>query len=260
MDYSDDAGKPKGRAIVLYSGGLDSTVLLHWAKDKYEKVLALCFDYGQNNGKQEFESVRVLTSFFGVEHRITSIVQLQSFLASGYTTGMEVKASNSYVPNRNILFVTLAHAFAQLNDYDTILLGLVKGTQIPVKTGVKGVTFEDKVNSFSELAEAGMFTAEPAPDAKDNFSFYTNEYFNDFGGWNDRGAINIIAPFSKLTKQDLYRLAEQRGILQDVIAHTSSCFNSGTKTHLWGFGCGECYTCLERAWAWKMFKEAKEKL
>ena len=243
-------------AIVLASGGLDSSLLLFYAKQNYDKVLALTFLYGQNNWKQEVDATVSLCREWDIEHRIVDIGVLADAMKSDYTEGKEItiKEASTYVPNRNILFVTIAHGYAQSNGYDNVLIGLVTPFNVIATKMTSGKTMKERLDKLDELTESGMMDIVPAPDATEIFMGLTQEYFDECSN----GSVAINAPFFYNDKQWLYEQAEKWGILELILKHSHSCFNGGRERFDWGTGCSKCLTCRERELAYKSYLKAKK--
>ncbi len=118
-------------AIVLFSGGQDSTTCLFWAKREFRNVLALCFTYGQRH-LQEVENARRLAKMADVEfvHLDTSVI---SQLAPNSLTDKDLSMDkekpeksypNTFVPGRNLLFLTFAATIAYARDIRHIVTGV----------------------------------------------------------------------------------------------------------------------------------------
>jgi 7-cyano-7-deazaguanine synthase len=115
-------------AILLLSGGQDSTTCLYWAKERFETVYALTFDYGQRH-RIEIEAAERIARLASVkEHKTLQVPELSQLGGSSLTTeimmdehGGRGDLPNSFVPGRNILFLTLAAAWAyQLECHDLV--------------------------------------------------------------------------------------------------------------------------------------------
>ena len=116
------------RAIVLLSGGLDSTTCLAWAQARYE-CIALSFMYGQRS-TTELDAARTLTTQAGVEHRVINI-DLGSLGGSALTdTSIEIPEEEqagipiTYVPARNTIFLSYALAAAEVYGAEAIVIGI----------------------------------------------------------------------------------------------------------------------------------------
>ena len=112
--------KNKKQAVVIFSGGQDSTTCLFWAKARYEEVIAISFDYGQKH-KKELECAKAIAQEYGVEHHIFDMSLLNQ-LAPNSLTRSDIKVDtdapesgtpNSFVDGRNMGFLTYAAIFAK---------------------------------------------------------------------------------------------------------------------------------------------------
>jgi 7-cyano-7-deazaguanine synthase len=108
------------KAVVIFSGGQDSTTCLGWAKNRYAEVVALSFFYGQKHAV-ELRQGEIIAEKLGVERHVIQADFFGSLVDSALTHNGDVNAPHgrlshlpaSYVPNRNGFFLLLAHAFAQ---------------------------------------------------------------------------------------------------------------------------------------------------
>mgnify|MGYP003332345875 CR=1 FL=1 len=105
-------------ALVIFSGGQDSTTCLFWALNRYKKVAAITFNYGQKHAV-ELQQAEKICKNANVSLTVVDISFLNTLVESALVSNGDVNATNnkglpaSFVPNRNQLFITLAHAFAQ---------------------------------------------------------------------------------------------------------------------------------------------------
>ena len=115
------------KAVVVFSGGQDSTTCLFWAKQKYEEVIALSFDYGQKHVK-ELECAKKICKKHGIEHHILDMALLNQLAPNSLTRAdievdheaPEEGTPNSFVDGRNMLFLTFAAVFAKQRDIQRI--------------------------------------------------------------------------------------------------------------------------------------------
>jgi 7-cyano-7-deazaguanine synthase len=212
------------RAVVLLSGGLDSSVAIHLAKSEGFEVYALSFDYGQKHNK-ELECAKATAKKVGaVRHNIVTL-QLNLWGGSSLTDSeMEVEDGDvtrtdipqTYVPARNMVFLSVAASFAEAIGARDIFIGV---SQVDYSGYVDCreefvVAMENAINKGTVMgAELGQ-------------------------------KISIHAPFIYKTKADEIRLGEQLGVDWSL---TWSCYRGGEKP------CGTCDSCLLRA---KAFSEA----
>ena len=122
------------KAVVLLSGGLDSTTVVRIAQSEGFRVNALSFDYGQNHAR-ELEAAAIVAKAYGVERHVVAKVDLRTFGGSALTSSEPVPKGRSaeemesgipitYVPARNTVFLALALAFAETLDASDIFIGV----------------------------------------------------------------------------------------------------------------------------------------
>jgi 7-cyano-7-deazaguanine synthase len=205
------------KAVVVFSGGQDSTTCLIQAQAQYDEVHCITFDYGQRH-IQEIEVAQAIAKTRGVTaHKVMDVSLLNELAISSLTrdsipVSHELQANglpNSFVPGRNILFLTLAGIYAY---------------QIGAEAVITGVCETD----FSGY-----------PDCRDNFVKSLNE---SLVLGMDR-PLRIETPLMWLNKAETWALADQNGALDFVRHQTLTCYNG-----LIGDGCGDCPSCdLRRA-------------
>ncbi|EJL6557862.1 TPA: 7-cyano-7-deazaguanine synthase QueC [Vibrio cholerae] len=200
------------KAVVVFSGGQDSTTCLVQALKEFDEVHAITFDYGQRH-KLEIEVAQQLAKQLGVTaHKVMDVSLLNELAISSLTrddipVSHELQANglpNSFVPGRNILFLTLAGIYAY---------------QIGATTVITGVCETD----FSGY-----------PDCRDEFVQAMNQALA-------KGMdlpLMIRTPLMWLNKAETWALADQLGVLDLVRHQTLTCYNG-----LIGDGCGECPAC-----------------
>ncbi|MDA5313916.1 7-cyano-7-deazaguanine synthase QueC [Vibrio cholerae] len=200
------------KAVVVFSGGQDSTTCLVQALKEFDEVHAITFDYGQRH-KLEIEVAQQLAKQLGVTaHKVMDVSLLNELAISSLTrddipVSHELQANglpNSFVPGRNIMFLTLAGIYAY---------------QIGATTIITGVCETD----FSGY-----------PDCRDEFVQAMNQALA-------KGMdlpLMIRTPLMWLNKAETWALADQLGALDLVRHQTLTCYNG-----LIGDGCGECPAC-----------------
>lgn len=203
------------KAVVIFSGGQDSTTCLFWALERYDEVEAITFAYGQKHSI-EIEQSKKICEHYDVKQTIVDISFLNTLVDSALTSNGNVNEINekglpaSFVPNRNQLFITLAHAYAQ---------------KIGAKYLVTGVCQTD----YSGY-----------PDCRQNFVNAISVASN-MGSESD---IIIETPLMYLNKAQTFELAWILDCLHDVVELSHTCYNGDREhKHDWGYGCGECPAC-----------------
>jgi 7-cyano-7-deazaguanine synthase len=211
-------------AVVVLSGGQDSVTCLGLALKEYDKVFAIGFDYDQKH-KVELRQASIICEKYDVPFLIMSIPMLSELGDSALISGTQYDDVNkphhanstlpaSFVPNRNALFLTTAHAYAQKVGCSTIITGVCE-------TDYSG--YPDCREVFIESLQESL-----------NIGYLTN--------------IRIRTPLMRLNKEQTFKLAEKVGFLRDVIDYSHTCYNGDrSKMHPWGAGCGKCPACKLRA-------------
>lgn len=213
------------KAIVLLSGGLDSTTALYLAKSQgFDELYAITFLYGQKHDK-ELKSAQAVAKTVGVkEHKIVNLLLNQWHGCSLTDPDMDVKDGNAerqdipdtYVPARNMVFLSVAASWADALDITDIFIG------------VSEVDYSGYVDCREEFIKA----MEQAVN------------LGTVLGAEKKQHITIHAPFMHMTKADEVKLGERLGV---DFGLTWTCYRGGDKP------CGTCDSCLLRA---KAFAEA----
>lgn len=200
-------------AIVVLSGGQDSTTCLAWAVKKFEYVEAVTFDYNQRHAL-EIECAKQIAKDFEVNHTILNLELLNQLAPNALTrSDIQVKAGeegalpNTFVDGRNMLFMTFVAVLAK---------------QKGIKNIVTGVCQTD----FSGY-----------PDCRDVFVKSLNTTLNLAMDYD----FQIHTPLMWLNKEQTWALADELGCLHYVIMNTLTCYNG-----VIGNGCGECPACKLR--------------
>lgn len=208
-----------GKAVVILSGGLDSSTLLHYVTQTLGlPVVALTVDYGQTHSREidsarwQIEAARK-KSGVEVEHIILDLTHLSAEAFRSSLTGVgdipnlaDVVGHpqpSTYVPFRNLLLLTLGAAVAESHEADAVYYG----AQSADLYGYWDTTL-DFVVALNQLISL-----------------------------NREHEIEVVAPFLMMKKWDIVRLGEKLGV---DYSHTWSCYRGGEMP------CGECATCRER--------------
>ncbi|MCY9852830.1 7-cyano-7-deazaguanine synthase QueC [Vibrio mediterranei] len=204
------------KAVVVFSGGQDSTTCLVQALEQYDEVHAITFDYGQRH-KLEIEVAEALANKLNVKAHKVMDVSLLNELAISSLTRDDIPVShelqenglpNSFVPGRNILFLTLAGIYAY---------------QIGAQAVITGVCETD----FSGY-----------PDCR-------NDFIKAMNGALVQGMdreFDIVTPLMWLDKAETWALADKFNALSLIREETLTCYNG-----VIGDGCGDCPSCDLRA-------------
>jgi 7-cyano-7-deazaguanine synthase len=216
-------------ALVVFSGGQDSSTCLLWALKNFAKVTALTFDYGQRH-RVEITQARAISAKLGVVHEIVKLDFFSQLAPNALTDpGIAVAADggmanlpSTFVPGRNAIFLSVAASRA-------IALGI-----------------SDIVTGLCQSDYSGY------PDCRENFLKSICESMSLALDTK----IEMHAPLMHLSKKEAFQFAFDLGGLDLVIKESQTCYE-GDREHLheWGYGCGRCPACLLRENGFKEYKE-----
>jgi len=222
------------KALVIFSGGQDSTTCLGWALKRFDKIETITFDYGQRHSIEIAQAEKIAKKY-GVGnivfHMDTFAKLSDSALVNKDRDINEKHDANeslpaSYVPNRNALMFTIAHAYAQKIGCDHLVTGICQ-------TDYSGY-----------------------PDCREVFVKSLEQSLN-LGSERD---IKFHYPLMFLDKADTFALAKEEDVLESVIELSHTCYNGDrSKFHDWGYGCGECPACKLRENGWNEYLKREEK-
>ncbi|HEX3036305.1 MAG TPA: 7-cyano-7-deazaguanine synthase QueC [Thermodesulfobacteriota bacterium] len=214
----------KKKAVVIVSGGVDSSTLLYKAIRENYEIYALTFIYGQKHSK-EIKSARRICDGLNVSHKVVDLSTLSEVLSGSALTDSnvdipEVPADSSHyetlkatiVPNRNSIFLSIAIGYA-------------------VSIGANHVFFG------AHHSDRGVY-----PDCRREF---VQAFENAERLANDNPNLIILAPFVDMNKSQIVKLGAELGV---PYKETWSCYKGG-KIH-----CGVCSSCRERK---RAFQEAE---
>jgi 7-cyano-7-deazaguanine synthase len=208
-------------AIILYSGGMDSTVLLNEYKNDIR--LAVSFNYGSKHNEKEITHAENNTKKLGISHIKIDISNVFRYFQSDLLkSGGEIPLGHyadenmkkTIVPFRNGILLSIAAGIGESNNLDTILIA----------------------NHFGDHAIY--------PDCRKSFINPMTEAISQ-GTMNN---IKIFAPYTELTKRDIALIGKRLGV---DFSQTYSCYKGGD------IHCGECGTCVERKEALAGFDNTK---
>jgi len=228
------------RALVLFSGGQDSTTCLAWALDRYEHVETIGFDYGQRHAVElacrQVILKRLRAEFpqwapkLGDDH-LLDLRQLGQISATALTDERAIAFEqnglpNTFVPGRNLLFFTYAAAVAYRRDLQVLVGGMCE-------TDYSGY-----------------------PDCRDN----TLKSLQVTLSLGLDSRLVVETPLMWLSKAQTWRLAESIGgtpLLRLVQAETHTCYLGERKSkHAWGYGCGTCPSCELRKVGFEAYNDS----
>jgi 7-cyano-7-deazaguanine synthase len=228
------------RALVLFSGGQDSTTCLAWALENYARVETIGFDYGQRHGVELKQRPIIREKLarlkpqwgerLGDDHTIDLSV-LGQMSDTAMTRDIEIATNekglpSTFVPGRNIMFLTFAAALAYRRDLKRILAGMCE-------TDFSGYPDcrDDTIKAVQVALNLGM---------ESRFVIETPLM------WRDKAATWALA----------YELRGE-ALVTIIVEDTHTCYlgERGTR-HDWGHGCGLCPACELRARGWREWRSA----
>ena len=208
------------KAVVLFSGGLDSTVLASHLLSQGAEVRLLSIDYGQRHAK-ELAHGEALAKHMNLPRKSLLLPDLGDLLKGSSLTDDSVELPEGHyaeesmkatvVPNRNMILLALAGGYALSSGFDTIAYAAHAGDHF---------IYPDCRPEFAEAMEKALGLAD----------------------WND---LSLYRPFVDMTKAKLVRLGTELGTPLEM---TWSCY-AGMDVH-----CGKCGTCVERKEAFELAK------
>ncbi|GKU83121.1 7-cyano-7-deazaguanine synthase QueC [Niallia sp. NCCP-28] len=201
------------KAVVVFSGGQDSTTCLFWALNTFKEVEAVTFNYNQRH-KEEIECAKTIAKDLKINHHILDMALLNQLAPNALTrSDIEVKEGengelpSTFVPGRNLLFLSFAAVLA---------------SQIGAKHIITGVCETD----FSGY-----------PDCRDSFVKSLNVSIN----LAMDSQFVIHTPLMWLDKAETWKLADDLNQLDYIRTQTLTCYEG-----IIGNGCGECPACKLR--------------
>lgn len=227
-------------ALVLFSGGQDSTTCLAHALSRYERVETVAFDYRQRHSVELDARLAVLEAMrrqfpdwavkLGEDH-LLDLAVLGQVSETSLTRDMAFKMEqgglpNTFVPGRNLLFLTLAAALAYRRGLEVIVTGVCE-------TDYSGYPDcrDDTMKAMQLALSLGM----------------------------DRRLL-IETPLMWIDKAETWALAEQLGgatLVDLIVEHSHTCYLGDREhRHAWGWGCGSCPACELRARGYERYRGA----
>jgi 7-cyano-7-deazaguanine synthase len=197
------------KSVIIYSGGLDSTVLLHQYKD--EIGLAVSFDYGSKHNEMEIGFARKNCQKLNIPHLIIPLSFFSHFKSSLLKSGGEIPTGNyandnmksTVVPFRNGIMLSIAAGIAESNEMNAVLIANHDG-------------------------DHSIY-----PDCRTEFIHAIDEAVR-LGTYAD---VRVVSPYSDRSKRDIALIGRELGV---DFSDTYSCYKGG-EVH-----CGLCSTCIER--------------
>ena len=219
------------QALVLFSSGQDSTTCLAWALDRYQQVETIGFDYGQRHRVEMDCRSAILAAMPGLKpswtdrlgpDHVLDLHVLGAVSETALTKDVEIQMSdsglpNTFVPGRNIVFLTFAAALSYRRGLKHIVTGVCE-------TGYSGYPDcrDDTIKAMQLTLNLGM---------EARFVLHT--------------------PLMWIDKAQTWGLAQALGgdaFIELIKEQTHTCYNGDrTQRHDWGYGCGTCPACALRA-------------
>jgi len=201
------------KALLIYSGGLDSTSALYLYKEDIK--LAISFNYGSKHNNREIDSAKLNCKKLNINHKIIDVKEVFKNMDSSLLDRdkdvphghyAEDNMASTVVPFRNGIMLSIAAGIAESNGMNTVMLASHRGDN---------AQYPDCTPGFN-LALAQAITA----------------------GTSNK--VQLFAPFEAMDKREIAKLGKQSGMEPEL---TYSCYE-GDNIH-----CGKCGTCVERIWA-----------
>lgn len=221
-------------ALVLLSGGQDSTVCLAWALDRYARVETIGFAYGQRHAIELEARPRIRAALadrfpdwrarLGDDH-VLDLAALGALSETALTRSVEIETTaaglpSTFVPGRNLLFLTYAAALGYRRGIGQLVGGMCQ-------TDYSGYPDcrEDTLQALARAISLGM--GKP---------------------------FRVLTPLMWIDKAGTWALAEELGgpaLVEIVVEETHTCYlGDRARRHAWGYGCGECPACRLRRNGW----------
>lgn len=217
------------KAVVVFSGGQDSTTCLIKALNEYDEVHCLTFDYGQKHVAEIAVAQHIAQALGADSHKIIDMKVLNSLAVSSLTRDEIIvpeyadrggnEFPNTFVPGRNIVFLTMAAIYAYQIKATDVITGVCE-------TDFSG--YPDCRNEFVKALNNAVTLGLASP-------------------------VNFLTPLMWLTKAETWALADSLGKLDFVIEETLTCYNGKPS-----YGCGKCAACHLRNNGLNQYLDNKE--
>lgn len=218
--------KPNNKALVVLSGGQDSTTCLFWAKKEFKEVYAISFNYGQKH-QHETAIAQSIAERAGVNFKLMDIYFISQLATNCSLTDSSIKMDeekpegsfpNTFVPGRNLFFLSIAAVYA------------------------RSLGIRDIVTGVSQTDFSGY------PDCRDSFIKSLNVSLNL--AMDEQFVLHT--PLMWKDKAETWEMADNLGVFDIVRNETLTCYNGVV-----GDGCGHCPACLLRRKGLEMYLEKK---
>ncbi len=224
-------------ALVLFSGGQDSSIALAWALDRYLRVETIGFEYGQRHAAELGARIAVrreLAQRFPIfaprlgEDHLVDLSGLGALSETALTRETEIRIGEhglptTFVPGRNLVFLTMAAALAYRRNTGVLVAGMCE-TDFSGYPDCRRSALDAQMNAIN----LGMETS-----------------------------FQLETPLMNLSKAQSWTLAEDLGgarLVDSIVELSHTCYRGvRSDRHDWGYGCGECPACVLRAKGWDDF-------
>lgn len=229
-------------ALVLFSGGQDSTVCLAWALDRFERVETVGFDYGQRHRVELEVRPKIRAKIVGIkpewrkrlgEDHLVKLDALAAISDTALTREVAIEIGENglpttFVPGRNLIFLSFAGALAYRRGISRLIGGMCE-------TDYSGYPDcrDETVQAMARALKLGM----------------------------DKELL-IDTPLMRIDKAATFGLAYKIGgdaLIRLIVEDTHSCYlGDRSHRHDWGYGCGECPACELRARGWQKWTASRK--
>ncbi|MEZ5854886.1 MAG: 7-cyano-7-deazaguanine synthase QueC [Hyphomicrobiaceae bacterium] len=234
-------GRNQTSALVLFSGGQDSTVCLAWALARYECVETIGFNYGQRHDVELAQRPVIRAGLAGLSDQwsrrlgpdhVLELNALAAISETALTRRMAIEATatglpNTFVPGRNLLFLAYAAAVGWRRDISVLVGGMCE-TDFSGYPDCRNETIQSMARSLS----LGL----------------------------DR-SILVETPLMYLDKAQTWALSKElggQGLVELIIEASVTCYHGDMRSrHAWGGGCGQCPACELRRKGWEQWRSGK---
>jgi len=233
-----DTEAGNGAALVLFSGGQDSTVCLAWALDRYARVETVGFNYGQRHAAELAQRDKLRAALPGIKpvwserlgpDHMLELSELGRLSETALTRDAEIEMTeaglpSTFVPGRNLLFFVYAAALAYRRGVRTLVGGMCE-------TDFSGYPDcrNDTLQTLAKAVSLGM-------DA----------------------SFIIETPLMWIDKAATWALADRLGgdkLVELIVEESHTCYlGVRSRRHEWGYGCGHCPACDLRRKGWEIWK------
>lgn len=215
-------------AVVILSGGQDSTTCLHWAMSKYKKIYALTFNYGQTHSI-ELDSAKKIAEMNNIEHEIVNVPNILKSTSPLTDKTQTLETYDNYEEMDEIIGDRIELTFVPMRNAFFLTLGANYALSKNCRTLVTGVCQQDNANY---------------PDCRKTFIEAQQNTINEALGIAD---FKIETPLIFMTKAESIILAQKLDGCMESMAYSHTCYAGQYPP------CGKCHSCVLRA---QGFKEA----